>query len=34
MKLFNEDCFDALQKLEDNSIDMILCDPPYRQIHF
>lgn len=29
MKLFNDDCLEALKKLDDNSVDMILCDPPY-----
>jgi DNA modification methylase len=29
MKLINGDCFSELKKLEDNSIDSIVCDPPY-----
>lgn len=28
-KLYEGDCFDYLPSLEDNSIDMILTDPPY-----
>jgi site-specific DNA-methyltransferase (adenine-specific) len=27
--LFNNDCFDILTKIPDNSIDMIFADPPY-----
>lgn len=26
---FHEDCLDAMKKLEDESVDMILCDLPY-----
>ena len=29
MKIFNEDCFKVFPILEDESIDMILCDLPY-----
>lgn len=29
MKIFNEDCFKVFPTLEDESIDMILCDLPY-----
>lgn len=28
-KLYNNDCFDILPTLEENSIDMVCCDPPY-----
>lgn len=28
-KIFNEDCFDVLNRLEDSSIDLILTSPPY-----
>ena len=28
-KLINDDCFSALKKIPDNSIDLILTDPPY-----
>jgi site-specific DNA-methyltransferase (adenine-specific) len=28
-KIYNEDCFEILKKLSDNSIDFILTDPPY-----
>lgn len=30
--LYNDDCFNILEKIEDNSIDLILCDPPYGTI--
>lgn len=29
MKLYNGDCLEVLKKLEDNSIDSCVCDPPY-----
>lgn len=29
IKLYNEDCFTAFNKLESNSIDMVCVDPPY-----
>jgi site-specific DNA-methyltransferase (adenine-specific) len=29
MQLFNEDCLDALKRLEDDSIELIVTDPPY-----
>jgi site-specific DNA-methyltransferase (adenine-specific) len=28
-KIYNEDCLEGMQKIEDKSIDMILCDLPY-----
>lgn len=28
-KIFNEDCISGLKKIEDNSIDLIIADPPY-----
>lgn len=28
-KLYNGDCMELLKNVEDNSIDLILCDPPY-----
>ena len=28
-QIFNEDCFESLKRIDDNSIDMILTDPPY-----
>ena len=28
-KLYNDDCFNVMSQLEDESIDMILCDLPY-----
>lgn len=29
MELYNEDCLKVIQKLEDNSIDLLITDPPY-----
>lgn len=29
MRLYNADCFDVLEDLEDNSVDAIITDPPY-----
>lgn len=28
-QLFNEDCFETFSRLEDGSVDLVLCDPPY-----
>ena len=28
-KIYNEDCLIGMQKIKDNSIDMVLCDLPY-----
>ncbi|MDR3286889.1 MAG: hypothetical protein LBT27_05560, partial [Prevotellaceae bacterium] len=28
-KIYNEDCLDGMQQIDDNSIDCILTDPPY-----
>lgn len=28
-KIYNEDCLIGMNKLEDKSIDLILCDLPY-----
>ncbi len=28
-KLYNDDCFDVMSKLDENSIDCIITDPPY-----
>jgi site-specific DNA-methyltransferase (adenine-specific) len=30
MKIFNDDCLDVLLKMEEESIDLVLCDPPYK----
>ena len=30
MKLYNENCIDRLKKIEDESIDLVCTDPPYR----
>ena len=27
--LFEGDCVEQLKRLEDNSIDSVVCDPPY-----
>lgn len=29
IELYNESCFDFLTKIEDNSVDLVLIDPPY-----
>lgn len=29
MRLYNEDCFEVIRRLEDDSIDCIITDPPY-----
>jgi site-specific DNA-methyltransferase (adenine-specific) len=29
MKLYNKDCLEVLNRLEDNSIDLLITDPPY-----
>lgn len=28
-KVYNEDCIAGMKKLQDNSVDIIICDPPY-----
>ena len=28
-KIYNMDCLEGLKQLEDNSIDLVLTDPPY-----
>ena len=28
-KIYNEDCLEGMKKIDDGSIDMILCDLPY-----
>ena len=28
-KIYNEDCLIGMQKIDDNSIDCIICDLPY-----
>ena len=33
-KIFNCDCIEGMKKLADNSVDMILCDPPYQLTEF
>ena len=34
IKLFNEDCINAIKKLKDDSIDLIVTDPPYNLGNF
>lgn len=29
-KLFNENCIDVLSSIEEESIDLVVCDPPYK----
>lgn len=29
INLINEDCLSAMSKIEDNCVDLILCDLPY-----
>ena len=29
IELIKGDCLDAMKMLEDNSVDSIICDPPY-----
>lgn len=29
MQLYNNDCFEIFPQISDNSIDLVLCDPPY-----
>ena len=28
-KVYNEDCISGMKKIQDNSVDIIICDPPY-----
>src|SRR5699024_830744 len=28
-KIYNEDCLEGMKKIKDNSIDLIVTDPPY-----
>jgi site-specific DNA-methyltransferase (adenine-specific)/modification methylase len=28
-RIYNEDCLEGMKKIDDGSVDMILCDPPY-----
>ena len=29
VKLYNDDCMNVLKEIDDNSVDLILTDPPY-----
>lgn len=31
-KVYNENCLDTMAKMEDNSIDLVVCSPPYDSI--
>ncbi|QYC52156.1 DNA methylase [Staphylococcus phage vB_Sau-RP15] len=28
-KIYNEDCLEGMKKIPDNSVDLIVTDPPY-----
>ena len=30
VKLYNDDCLNVLKDIEDNSIDLVVSDPPYK----
>ena len=30
VKLYNDDCLNVLNGIEDNSIDLVVSDPPYK----
>lgn len=32
IQLYNNDCLEYIKNIQDASIDMILCDPPYGNI--
>lgn len=34
MKIYNEDCIEAIKKVDDNSVDLIITDPPYNLGNF
>ena len=29
-KIYNEDCLEGMKRIADGSVDMVLCDLPYR----
>ena len=29
-KLYNQDCLDVMKDMQDNSVDLIVTDPPYK----
>lgn len=31
-KVYNESCLDTLSKMDDNSVDLIIADPPYYKV--
>ena len=32
-KIYNGDCLEVMQEIDDKSVDMVLCDLPYRVLH-
>ena len=32
-KIYNEDCFATMAKMEENSVDIVLTSPPYNGVH-
>ena len=33
LSLYNEDCFETMKRIPDNSVDLMLTDPPYNTTH-
>ena len=33
LSLYNEDCFETMKRIPDNSVDLMLTDPPYNAIY-
>ena len=31
-KIYNDDCLEGMKKIEDNSVDLIITDPPYEHV--
>ena len=31
-KIYNEDCLEGMKRIEDNSVDLIIIDPPYEHV--
>lgn len=29
IQIYNEDCIEGMKRIEDNSVDLIVTDPPY-----
>jgi len=32
-KIYNEDCLEGMKRIDDNSVDMVLCDLPYGEVN-